>query len=300
MYVRLRETGLNNQQIAAQLGVSEAAVRRGLGKANFNPYKLPTWFIEEMAVHLDKPIVIDQAKAGAGAVTADWHLPLTRFDLVNTFIDHAVEVGATNWLLVAGDWFNQDFWSQFDFKQTGGDVPTELRASTFVMARVLEVFDRMIISWGNHDSRLHKTLKYAVDFATTMDWLFSDLPFELKRKLEFSNLDHVIVKTAERGDYYIAHPKSYNTKPLTTAIDLAAKELKHVITGHSHHTAIGHDRSGQFVVAEIGGFFDRHKTQYLQRTTKYPNWQNGYGFIDADGYLIIEGEGWSTRVGQRL
>ena len=274
-------------------------MRRGLHKAGFNPHQLPQWFIEEMAVYLDRPFEIDLATRGAGAVTADWHHPLTDYGLVNVFLDHAVDIGATNWLLVAGDWFNQDFWSQFDFKQAGAEVPRELRASSFTMQRVLEVFDEVIITWGNHDSRLHKLLKYAVDFRKTMDMLFEDLDPALRQRIRISNLDHALIHTPERGDYYVAHPKSYNTKPLTTAIDLAAKELKHVITGHSHHTAVGHDRSGEFVVAEIGGFFDAKKTQYLQRTTKYPRWQQGYGFIDQDGYLIVEGQGWSSRMGRR-
>ena len=51
---------------------------------------------------------------------------------------------------------------------------------------------------------------------------------------------------------------------------------------------------------EIGGFFDSEKTQYLQRTTTYPKWQNGYGFIDTDGYLALEGQGWSNRIGRRI
>lgn len=298
VYVRLRETGLNNTQIAEQLGVSEASVRRGLRKAGFNPWRLPTWFIEDMEVFLDQPYVIDVAAEGPGAVTADWHHPLTNYDLVNVFLDHAVEIGATNWLLVGGDWFNQDFWSQFDYKQPEANVPNELRGSNETMRRILEVFPYVVFTYGNHDGRLHKFLKYGIDFVQSMEWLFSGLPEDYRSRLRFSNLDHAIV-ASPRGPYYVAHPQAYNSKPLTTAIDLAAKELMHVITAHSHHTAIGHDRSGQFTVAEIGGFFAPWKTRYLQRTTKYPRWQQGYGFIDAEGYLVVEGQGWSSRVGGR-
>jgi hypothetical protein len=276
-------------------------VRRGLNKpeSQYNPHQLPTWFLDEMAVHLDKPLEIDHATLGAGAVTADWHHPLTNYELVNRFLDRALDLGATNWLLVGGDWFNQDFWSQWDNKQEEANVPRELRASSETMRRVLDVFDRVYMTWGNHDARLHKALKYAVQFKDTMRWLFSDLGDELIARMEFTNLDHAIIRTADNGDFRVAHPQAYNTKPLTTAIELAAKELTHVITAHSHHTAIGFDRSGEFTVAEIGGFFDRTKTKYLQRTTKYPKWTNGWGFIDSDGLLVVESPKWSNGAGRR-
>jgi len=294
----MRDQGLNNTQIADELNVSEAAVRRGLKKAGYKPYLLPSPFIRKMGVQLERALRIDVAANGAGSVTADWHHPLTDYQLVNTFIDHAVDVGATNWLLVAGDWFNIDALSAFDYKQDTANLPRELEGSTATMRRLLEVFETVTLSWGNHDARVHKALGYKVPFAQAMRLLFADLEPELISRIYFTNLDHVYVDTP-RGPYYVAHPKSYNSNPLTSARRIATIKHANVITGHSHHTALGHDPSGKFVVAEIGGFFDITKTAYLQRTTTYPHWQNGYGFIDAEGYLTIEGEGWSSRIGRR-
>ena len=271
-------------------------MRRGLAKADYRPFLLPPRFIEGMEIQLDQPVVVT---AGAGAVTADWHIPLTDYTLVNTFLSHAVDIGATNWLGIAGDFWNQDFFSQFDFKQQHADFPTELYAGSEVIRRVLEVFDVVVLTYGNHDARLLKTIKYATDFVGTMKWLFSDLEPELLQRIVFSNLDYFLVDTPN-GRYRVCHPKQYSSVPLTNARRLASKYLSHVITGHSHHTALGHDVSGAFTAAEIGGFFDASKTMYLQRSTPFPNWQNGYGFIDGDGYLIIEGQGWSSRVGGRL
>ena len=275
--------------------MDEASVRRGLRAAKYKPYQLPLSFMEKLAVKLDGPVTLQ----GAGAITADWHVPLTNYSLVNEFLDHAVDVGCTEWLLVAGDFWNQDFFSQFDFKQSTADLPRELFAGSEVIRRVLEVFGDVVITWGNHDSRFHKVIKYGTDFVTTMEWLFHDLTPEEKARLHFSNLDYAEVWTP-RGPYRVCHPKSYSSVPLTAARKMASKYLCHVITGHSHHTAIGHDVSGQFTIAEIGGFFDASKTQYLQRSTSFPVWQNGYGFIDGDGYLLLEGQGWSSRVGRRI
>ena len=143
------------------------------------------------------------------------------------------------------------------------------------------------------------TWRVNVPFVTSMKMMFEGLDPEKLKRIQFSNLDHFIVDTP-RGPYYVAHPKAYSSVPMTNARRMASKHLSHVITGHSHHTALGHDVSGTFTVAEIGGFFDKNKTAYLQRSTAFPNWQNGYGFIDREGYLYIEGQGWSSKVGNRL
>lgn len=294
----MREQGLTNYEIADQLGVDEASVRRGLRKAGYKPYLVPNRTIQRMAVQLEEALRINVKANGAGAVTADWHLPLTDFQLVNSFIDHARDVQATNWLLIAGDWFNIDALSAFDFKQDTASLPKEIEASTETMDRLLDTFEDVVLSWGNHDARVHKALGYKVSFAQAMRLMFAELDPEKVARIRFTNLDHVYVDTP-RGPYYVAHPKSYNSNPLTSARKIATIQHSHVITGHSHHTALGHDPSGKFVCAEIGGFFDATKTAYLQRTTTYPKWQNGYGFIDRDGYLLIEGEGWSNRIGRR-
>jgi hypothetical protein len=282
------------------LGVSEASVRRGLRKVGYQPHLIPAPVIRKLDIALEKPIRLDVRKDGPGAVTADWHHPVTDYGLVNTFIDHARDIGATNWLLVAGDWFNIDALSRFDFKQADADLAREIYGSDETMKRLLETFDRIILSWGNHDARVHKALGYSVTFSAAMRMMFNGVdPALFDDRIVLSNLDHVIIETP-RGPYRVAHPKAYNSVPLTTARKLASKHLMHVVTGHSHHTALGADVSGTFATAEIGGFFDKDKVAYLQRTTTYPNWQKGYGFIDRDGYIVVESELWSSRVGRRI
>lgn len=291
---------MNNTEIADELGVSEAAVRRGLRKAKYTPHLIPAPIIRKLDIALEQPIRLDVRKQGAGAITSDWHHPVTDYGLVNTFIDHARDIGATNWLIVAGDWFNVDSLSSFDFKQDDANLVKEIYGSTQTMERLLETFDKVYLSWGNHDARVHKALGYKVPFTTAMRFMFSDLdPALFDDRIVLSNLDNIIVDSP-RGPLLVAHPKAYSSVPLTNARKLASKHLMHVFTGHSHHTAIGHDVSGEFTCGEIGGFFDRKKVAYLQRTTTFPNWQNGYGFMDVDGFPVIEGVGWSSRMGRRI
>jgi predicted phosphodiesterase len=291
---------MSNYDIADKLGVSEASVRRGLRAAKHRPYLIPSYSIGKLNAKLESPLQIDVKKEGAGAVTADWHHPLADYDLINSFLDHAESIGATNWLVVAGDWFNIDALSAFDFKdERNAGLRKEMYGSNVTMDRVLQVFDKVYLSWGNHDARVHKALGYKVPFTTAMRMMFHELDPDLMDRIQLSNLDNVNILTPN-GRYNVCHPKAYNQQPLMTARKLASKELCHIITGHSHHTAVGHDVSGNFVCAEIGGFFDEAKTAYLQRTTTFSRWQNGYGFIDSDGLLTIEGQGWSNRVGKKV
>ncbi len=290
---------MTNYEIARELGdVDEASVRRGLSKVGYKPYLLPTAFQKRLAVNLEKPIFID-ARGNPGALASDFHLPLTNWGLVNEFIDHARDIGATKWLAIAGDFFNIDSLSQFDFKQEDSALNREQYAGNEVMRKLLETFDKIYFSWGNHDARVHKALGYQVDFATAMRMMLFELTAEEMARIQFSNLDHILVDSAQ-GLYRINHPKAYSSAPLTQARKMASKYLCHVVNAHSHHTAISHDVSGRFVCAELGGFFQQDKTMYLQRTTSFAEWQPGYGFIDTDGYLVIEGAGWSSRVGRHI
>jgi len=288
VYATLKAQGLSNREIARRLGVDEASVRRGL---DTNERYVPAEMVADR-VQLDVPIRHSVEEQGGIAVTADWHHPLSRYDLVNEFLDHAAELEIRS-LAVVGDWFNMDSLSAFDNKQDAANLVRELEYSSATMERVGALFDRIYFTWGNHDARFHKVLGYKVQFKKAMRMLFEDVAPNVIDKITFTNLDHMWVATP-RGPWYLAHPKTYSSVPLTNGRRLASKMLANVITGHSHHTAVGHDVSGKFVVAEIGGFFDRDQTAYLQRSTTYPNWQNGYGVIDADGRLHLRGEGWTT------
>ncbi len=295
VYVALREAGKTNYDIAQKLGVDEASVRRGLRRANYQPYLLTPSFISAMAVQLEVPLRIDVA-SGGGAVVADFHHPLTNYTLVNQFIDQARDSKNTKFCAIIGDWFNVDYLSAFDSKQDEADAMRELYGSQETMERLLDTFETIYITWGNHDARFHKALGYKVAFTRAMQMLFSPMEKSLLDRIVFTNLDHLWLDTP-RGAFFACHPKSYSQVPLTQGRKLASKYLCNVLTGHSHHSAIGHDVSGKFVIAELGGFFDATKTEYLQRSTAFPNWQNGWSFIDKQGYLHMEAEGWS--VGRR-
>ena len=261
----------------------------------WSPNHVPGYLLEDYA-KLDVPLRHSIASLGGIAVTADWHHPVTDYGLVNSFLDRCTDLGVRN-LAVVGDWFNMDSLSRFDDKQATATLVREIEYSTQTMAKVGECFDRIYFTWGNHDARFHTALAGKVQFTQAMKMLFSEVAPAVVDKIIFSNLDHMIVETPNddpMDNWYLAHPKAYSSVPLTNARKLASKYLMNVATGHSHHTAVGHDVSGRFICAELGGFFDAKKTNYLQRSTAFPEWQNGWATIDDHGHFQMEGFGWST------
>lgn len=281
------EENKSNRYLADMYGVNESSIRRGLPLRGVKRFLVPEdqTFVERFQVDLDKPY---ELPAQDVAITADWHIPLYDPAYANKFIKEARARGHKT-LVVAGDFFNFDALSAYDPKQDSANLEFELQEATSVMKALLETFDTIYYLWGNHDARLHRALGFSIKFREAMKMVFGNLGDEALAKIKFTNLDHMIV-----GDWYVCHPANYTRIPLSTARTLAAKYTLNVITAHSHHCAVGYATDGIRVVAEIGGLFDRHKTGYLQRSTTFPTWAQGYAFLE-DGKLIVRSPGWDVQ-----
>jgi len=272
--------------IGKKLGVDESSVRRGLTAIEYRRHLLPFDKPERYEFDLDSPIEVK----GDAMVVADFHIPLYDPVWTNRMIATAREKGLTT-LVIGGDFFNFDSLSQYDPKQTDAGLEREWYEGLAVMRVLLESFERIVYVWGNHDARMHKSLGYRMRFATAMQMVFGKLGVEALEKIQFTNLDHCIIWSGEEK-WLVCHPASYSRVPLNTARAIAAKEGCNVITAHSHHCAVGYAPNGIHVVAEAGGLFDRDKTKYLQRSTTFPTWQRGYGYL-IDGRLTMISPGWS-------
>lgn len=283
----LAEEGLSNVAIAEKLGVGEASVRRGLQKASYQRHLVPLTPSQRFDFDLDIPIVVREDDV---MIVADLHVPIYDPVRVNEMIETARSEGITT-LVIGGDFFNFDALSSYDPKQTDAGLEREWREGLGVMRVLLETFDRIVYVWGNHDSRLHRALGYKARFTSAMKLVFGALGTEAMERIEFTNLDHCWIETGE-SRWYVCHPQSYSRIPLTTARQIAAKEGCNVITAHSHHCAVGYATNGRHVVVEAGGLFDANKTAYLQRSTTFPNWQQGYCYLKG-GQLRVVSPGWS-------
>lgn len=290
IYVQWADAGLSNRQIATRLGVNESTVRRNLDAIEYQRNMIPVElepFEERFRVDLDKPI----RHEGDLMITADWHIPLYDPRYVNEMLRTANRESLGS-LCIGGDFFNFDALSAYDPKQAEAGLERELGEAIAVMRVLLETFDNVYFIWGNHDARMHKALGYKIQFRDAMRMCFGELGSEALSKITFTNLDHMWVDTDETP-WYICHPVSYSRTPLASARALISKVQANVITAHSHHCAIGHGVDGTLVAAEIGGLFDRDKTAYLQRSTTFPTWQQGYGWL-KEGRLTISSPSWTT------
>ena len=221
---------------------------------------------------LDKPLLL----RGDWAVTADWHVPLYDARLANRFLDDANARGLNN-LLIAGDFLNGDSLSQYYPKQKSAGIDKEVREARKLIEIFAQNFKTIVLVKGNHDYRYVKSAEYRTDFVTAMKEVFEGVNLG-SCKLKLTNLDHVYLNS--NGEkYYIAHPTSYSKNPLNNPSAVAEVQKCHVLTAHTHHCAMGYDASGSFIIGELGGFFNIAQTEYLQGTTTYPNWCNGYWFI---------------------
>jgi hypothetical protein len=230
---------------------------------------------------LEKPLELK----GNWAVTADWHVPLYDAKLVNEFLDEASDYSN---LLIAGDFLNGDSLSQYYPKQKSAGIEKELSEAQALMEILCSNFSRIVFTLGNHDYRYTKAAEYREPFVESMTEVFKDVPRH-GCKLVFSNLDHCYI-TSNKERYFIAHPSTYSKSPLNNPLAIAEIKKCHVLAAHTHHCAMGWDPSGAYVVGELGGFFNIQQTEYLQGTTTYPNWCNGYWFItNGKPYMISHG-----------
>lgn len=282
------EKGLSNYKIADMYGVHESTIRRGLSVMGVKRHLLPTSpkVEDRLDLFVDTPIMLDADKNYA--ITADWHIPLYDPHYVNEFLNDARERQISE-LIIAGDFFNFDALSAYEPKQDGAGLQNEVEEAKMVMRTLLESFDNIYYVWGNHDARLHKALGFSMQFKEAMRLVFGDLGKEALEKIQFTNLDHIWIGS----QWYVCHPGNYTRVPLSTARTLATKYNASVITAHSHHAAVGYAIDGEKVVAEIGGLFDRHVTGYLQRSTTFPTWAQGYAFLEG-GKLVVRSPGWSV------
>jgi hypothetical protein len=273
-----------NVEIANFLGVDESTVRRNLRKRGIPVFVTP---------ELDRPIEV----VGKVAVAADWHIPLMDYAYANTMVAHLEEAGYTT-LAIPGDFFNMDALSRYEGKQASANFEREVHEGLVVMDSLLDTFDRVIFTKGNHDYRLARTLGFKLSFKHAISLLFGDLDKGKKERLEISNLDYLWVRpTPKARDYdswYVCHPANYSTLPLSTARVLAGKLGTNVLTAHSHHCAKGFAANGYHVVGELGGLHDRDVTAYLQESNKFGNWNQGYATINEHNKLKLYSPFWDN------
>lgn len=253
------------------LGVPERSMRRRV--AAMSAAK-----IEAMSSFRPRPLMGLVRVEGDGLVLGDVHLPITLFDVVAEAVRSAAEHGCTAFCIIAGDLFNFDALSDYFPKQGDHELDEEIAAGRRLLELLLEVFDVVVVTKGNHDLRVQKAMGFRLRFEHTLRMFLPGLPDEDSGRLLLTGRDYAIVDTP-MGEWRVCHTRQYSEAPLAVPIKIADVNQQHVIGFHRHHYAVGFSRSGKMAV-EGGGAFDSERTEYLEQwSTTHPRWQPGWTLL---------------------
>lgn len=217
---------------------------------------------------------------GDAMVTCDYHIPLHDPTLINKMI-RVARKHKHKQLIIAGDYWNMDTFSSFLPHQPEAAWPVERHDGNVIMKTLLRTFEDIYMCWGNHDFRLAKATGYKHSFTECMKWALAGLTADEVSRIHFSDLDFIMYYPGDGRAYRVCHPRNFSSIPLTVPRQLAPKYESSIITAHSHHCAMGVAANGRDLIIDAGGFFDKARTEYIQKTSKHHEWVPGFVEFEA-------------------
>lgn len=230
----------------------------------------------EGAIKRFKPL----ERVGDCIITADLHIPLHDPDFINCMIN-AAKAHNIDKLILAGDFFHMEAFSSFLPKQPEASWETERYQGNYVMKTLLQNFSEIDFMWGNHDFRLVKSTGFKESFVDCMKWALNSLTEEEVGRIRFTDLDYMYYyPVSKKGmKVRVCHPSNFSKVPLTVPRELSIKYGCGVATGHSHHCAMGVAANGRDWIMELGGFFSKERTEYIQKTNTAHEWVQGFHIV---------------------
>jgi len=220
--------------------------------------------------------------SGDWALVGDLHCPCTDWGLAGQVGAEARKAGIRQ-LLICGDVFDMPALGKYAPVVPPNEALAEERAAKYALRMWERTFDTIRILTGNHDLRLFKALQGALGEAAVTAALLARMGAD--ERTEWSVYGYCIIESGT-GDWRISHPFNYSRNALTVARKLAAKHLQHVVTFHEHHTAVGFDDSGRFVIANVGCLADPEKLAYKQLVDRSSTPEMSQGFALLKGGRI--------------
>ena len=95
--------------------------------------------------------------------------------------------------------------------------------------------------------------------------------------------------------WLLLHPQSYSQISTSVGKRMAEKFHRNIINTHGHLVGMTYDRSGKFLVIDLGCMLDKKKIGYINlQTTTHPMWKNGFGMIyNGHFYHFTEETDWN-------
>lgn len=218
-------------------------------------------------------------------VIGDLHMPQMSWSMIDSIIQTGRSFD-TKSLVINGDIWNLDDFSEFIRKQHGCTWEEEMSISRQVFNKLQEWYDKFYICIGNHDKRISKITKYKMGLKELLI-----LGTEEKgRKFTYTNRDYII-KEHNLGKFRICHSEEYARGIGFKAKQIGEKYRCNTIMGHSHMlsmTTIWNRNEPKFYID--GGCcckFDNVEYEAMN-TSGYTNWADGFVVLCKDEKPMIQ------------
>lgn len=263
--IRRRYAQYDDYKMAAALGLPlEIYTGRLAWAQSQHSEKMKTW-------ELGTPIHI----TGNALIVGDIHVPFTDW----TYAHLVSRIGekhlqSPRQLIIAGDFFNLDIFSDYVRLVSGPGWHDEKKAAVAIAQEWAGVFDKIYLLTGNHDRRVSRRTDGEMNIADLADFL--SVPMD---KLTPSVFGYAIL---ESGDtiWRVTHSKEYSINRLTVVGELALKYQSNIISWHEHHQAIGWDRFGRYCIINGGSLCKQDTMAYaVIDDTKRPVWNTGFVMV---------------------
>lgn len=214
-------------------------------------------------------------------VFSDIHAPMHSAEWITLGIEHAIKIGAKT-LIVNGDFIDANTISRHigGYYRRKSELDDDLTAGEALTKIFSEVFEKVIFLSGNHClERLVKVFRGEVK-AQRIWQLFGSHP-----NIKLSARSFVIVNK----DVVVGHPRQYSKTRGMTPLKIAASWQKHVILGHSHHSASTITQDGKWRAVDIPCMADLSQFEYTTfEINDMPKPVNGYAIINGTKITLID------------
>jgi len=242
---------------------------------------VPQVFTQERKRYNDPPVI----RGDDVLVMADVHAPFHNAEFCSELVDLAKYVKIKT-VILAGDLLDFAALSSFtpnmlDEVETDdtGLVSDEIVAAASFCDVLLDNFDTVLMTLGNHEERI--TRRLAVQTRVTL--LRHLLGYRREERFQISPYYYAIIKTSDGQVWRITHPKNYSVIPVRVAARLADKYGQNVVAAHGHDWGETISTSGHYAAA-CGMCADGELFEYTQlRDSVSP-------FMQSGAFALVHGQ----------
>lgn len=268
------QQGATYAEIAESYGFSVDSVRGRISKARRAQMDAP------LSGKLGRPWLLPP---GEYVVTGDYQIDTHNPHFVERMLAVAGRLSRPRTLIIAGDFINADAFTGYDSDIDLSPFSDEVDAGRAVFRQLLSTFQRVYWLWGNHERRVGKRTRAALQPQHLWALMAHDA------RVQVSIWGHCVIENPDGNDWRITHGSNYSINQLTVADTLAQKYQQNIISHHEHHLAVGWDRYKRYVIVNNGGLFSQPDMAYVVLDdSKHANMQNGFTVLSW-GYPTVYG-----------